>query len=450
MIKKIIFFTIPFLTISISLLQNIYAEKSDGNLLSLDDAIEEAILYNPLLKESKEKSEAAKSEYNGATVDLLPKFSTSYSYTRFMDYPYMKLGLDFPGLPEELPVSEKDVYKWDVTLIQPIFTGFALISKRELAKLGVNIGKLDMQLCSLHIIQNVKNVYFGILIKKLIYEVSLEEVKLLELHLKDAENFFEQGLISNNDLLKTKVSLANAKLKKEKNHKNYIMTIEGMNILLNRPLNSHITVIDVNEPSRASYNQSELIRTALKQRPEVKILSLAIKKSDMAIMLARSRYYPEILLLGRYEKIGENPLATKNTHNNDHNASISIIAKYKFFEWGKSTFKVDNAIHIKNSIIEKLKFLKRTIANEVKNAILDIEVANKNISTSKKALEQAKENFRIVDIQYKQQMTTSTEVLDATTFLSSAKINYFSTLYGYRTSLAKLEKAIGKIKIKSD
>jgi len=60
------------------------------------------------------------------------------------------------------------------------------------------------------------------------------------------------------------------------------------------------------------------------------------------------------------------------------------------------------------------------------------------------ALKQAKENYRITDLQYKEQVTTSTEVLDARTLLSQSEANYYGALYGYFDALARLERTVGK------
>jgi len=68
-----------------------------------------------------------------------------------------------------------------------------------------------------------------------------------------------------------------------------------------------------------------------------------------------------------------------------------------------------------------------------------------HIQTAQKSLVQAKENWRITNLQYQQQMTTSTEVLDARTFLTQAETNYYGALYGYMISLAELERAVGEI-----
>ena len=54
------------------------------------------------------------------------------------------------------------------------------------------------------------------------------------------------------------------------------------------------------------------------------------------------------------------------------------------------------------------------------------------------------ENWRITDLQYKEQIATSTDVLDARTELTQAESNYYQALYGYMISLCDLERAMGK------
>jgi len=80
----------------------------------------------------------------------------------------------------------------------------------------------------------------------------------------------------------------------------------------------------------------------------------------------------------------------------------------------------------------------------LKNAILDLEVARKDIPTTKKAVEQAEENLRVSEERYKVQATTSTEVLDAQTLLTQARSNYYDALYDHNLAKVRLKRAIGE------
>ena len=60
------------------------------------------------------------------------------------------------------------------------------------------------------------------------------------------------------------------------------------------------------------------------------------------------------------------------------------------------------------------------------------------------AIEQAKENFRINQERFKEQVATTTDVLDAQTLLSHTLTNYFNALYNFKIAKATLYRAMGQ------
>jgi outer membrane protein TolC len=89
--------------------------------------------------------------------------------------------------------------------------------------------------------------------------------------------------------------------------------------------------------------------------------------------------------------------------------------------------------------------MENQIRLQVKSAVLDLDVARKNIRTAETALAQARENYRITDLQYRQQVVNSSEVLDARVYLTEAEKNYHeAAVYGYQNALARLERAVGQ------
>ena len=84
------------------------------------------------------------------------------------------------------------------------------------------------------------------------------------------------------------------------------------------------------------------------------------------------------------------------------------------------------------------------VSAEVTNdEIIQLSLAQA-IEAALESLDLAKENWRITDLQFKQNIATTTDILDARTFLTQAEINDYIALYGYKISLAELERAIGK------
>jgi outer membrane protein TolC len=82
---------------------------------------------------------------------------------------------------------------------------------------------------------------------------------------------------------------------------------------------------------------------------------------------------------------------------------------------------------------------------EVKKAFLRTGEAEKNILVVKTAIQQAEENYRITTERYKEQVATSTDVLDAQFLLSRTTANYYNALYDFQISKATLYHAMGQV-----
>jgi len=121
-----------------------------------------------------------------------------------------------------------------------------------------------------------------------------------------------------------------------------------------------------------------------------------------------------------------------------------LQAKWTLFDWGKTKAEVKRLTRQRHALKKAYAYLKDQIKLQVKRAYLNLKEAEKNIKTAEASVAQAKENYRITDLQYKNQVTTSTEVLDAQTLLTQAQTNYYTALYRYNIAIAELERAMGK------
>ena len=93
---------------------------------------------------------------------------------------------------------------------------------------------------------------------------------------------------------------------------------------------------------------------------------------------------------------------------------------------------------------QALEQIQDDVRLQVVQARLDLDVATQNIATTQTALDQAREHWRITNLLYRQQLTTSTDVIDARSYLNRAESTYFEARYGYGSALARLEWAMGK------
>lgn len=406
--------------------------------LSLSEAIETAIHQNAAVKEAEELKLGAEEEINSTRADFFPKASARYSYSRLEDKPFQRIS----GIERE--VGDEDGHHWDISLVQPLFKGFGITSRYEMATLSAQIKDLESQQVILDVSRDVKIAWFESLLAKKIETVAEDNVTALKAHETDAEGFYKHGIIPLNDLLKSRVALANAVQENEKARAGAEVALSRLYTVIGIGLDSDRIPEDKALIPSESYELQPLMAEAIQKRPVLAGFRLGIENLEKSVTLAKSAYYPEVSLAGRYEQNGDDFGAKTNDYSNDHNASISLSATWVFFEWGKTGAEVSRQRFSKQALMEKMKGLEDRIRLETKSAFLDLTVAKRNIATAEEGLKLAKESWRITNLQYQNQVTTSTEVLDARAFLSQAETNYHRALYGYQIGVARLESAVGR------
>src|SRR4030043_596892 len=188
-------------------LRIVNAGEDGVKFYTLEQSIKDAFENNWLIKAGEEKVSESEFAKNEAKAGFLPTFSTSYSYTHLGFVPSIDTSVFGNNL--EFKLGDQDIYQWQATVRQPIFTGYALTSTYELTKLGIDQSKLDLELERLDLALNVKEAYFNILRADKAVNVAKSAVESLEAHHNVAKNFYDVGMIPVNDLLKAEVELAN-------------------------------------------------------------------------------------------------------------------------------------------------------------------------------------------------------------------------------------------------
>ncbi len=427
------------------------------NIDTLDSAIQEAIHNNYLVQSTMDQIKAAEAQGRGATASMLPELSFNYSAVGLENQPYLKIPVkplpvlnngarngDYVYLPPRMYMNGTALINWEVELKQPIFTGFALFNERKLAELGINTTKVQREEIMLNIAEETKIAYFNVLRAQKQLQVADERVEQLTSHEQEATHFYDRGIVAYNDQLKSQVAMADAVQYHAQAVANLDIARANFNTILNRDLNSVVALEDVTSVSASNYDLSSSTDEALQDRPELKALGIRVRQADTHIKLAESEYYPHVFAFAAYTQAGQDGLAARNAFQNQYNDMVGIGIKWTIFNWLKTTDNAQQADYTKSALKNQLNSFMNAVKLQVKSNLIEVNTAAQNISTSQTALAQAKENYRITNLQYGQRLVTSTEVLDAQTYLTQAELNYYNALYGYEISLAKLERSIGR------
>jgi outer membrane protein len=442
--KASLLFLVPVILLSL-VFQTRAAIAQEKKVYTIEASIAEALENNWSLKAKKEKIDQAGNVKKQARAGFLPKLSTTYGYTRLSEvYKSNPIYLGRLGTIPGIDQNTQDNYQWKGTVTQPVFTGFALTSSYRLAELGIDQSEMEVELEKLDLVLKVKEAYFNILGVDKTLGVAKKAVESLESHVKVAGSFYKVGMIPINDLLKSQVELANAQQDLVKALNATKLTRANFNMILSRQINAPVELKDILVYKPEKGDLENYMEKALKNRPEIKLLDINILRTDQQIRLVKSTNYPGVALTYNYIKEGDDPDVSGSPFHDANSWEVIAGLTWTFWEWGKTHYEVREKLSFKKELIQTKKALEDGIRLEIKNAMLILEEAEKNIPTTSRAVEQAEENLRVSEERYKAQVTTSTEVLDAQTLLTKGSMNYYRALYDHNLAKARLRRAIGE------
>jgi len=436
-VKKWLIFGGMFYVLSIIFCPG-FGLAQEKKVYTLDEAVKEALANNWKLKAKEEKIYQATYVKNQARSEFLPKLSTSYGYARYGSLRTTDIG------GSKYEVGSLNNYEWRGTVTQPIFTGFALISAYRLAELGIDESDLEVELEKLNLALKVKEAYFNILTADMAVETTQKAFEALASHADVARNFYKVGMIPINDLLQSEVEAGNAKHDLIKAQNDARLARANFNAVLSRPVSAEVDVVDIKVHQPLAGDFQEYLEKALKKRPEIKIIENNLLQTDQKITYTESKIYPEVAFRWDYIKEGDTPSVSGGSGLEPSNWEASVGLTWTFWEWGKTYYAVKEQESIKNELLKTKMDLEESIELQIKDAVLNIQTAEANIPITRKAVEQGEENLRVSQERYKAQVTTSTEVLDAQRYLTSARVFHFNALFQYHLATANLQRAMGE------
>jgi len=402
---------------------------------TLKNTVETALAANIGIKISKEEAKATLAVKKSQRTNFFPTLRGTYQYNRSDE------GTNIGGFA----MGSEDQFKLSATITQQIFSGFSLINQYKIASLGHDISKINEKLRRQVVILQAKASYFNLLKAQKLRDIAEQTVKQITAQKEVAKNFYNVGMSPLNDFLQADVELANAKQDLMVASNDLITARSEFNTLLRRPINSSVQLEDILSYTVFGIKLGDCQQNAEKNRLEFKVADLEIRLADKEVDLAKKDFFPSVNLQGTYFKEGTEPDVDGGTGVFDPEGwTLSATASWDIWEWGKRSYGVKEKLSRLEQAKQRKTELLDQIRLEVKRAYLKNLETEINIITIKKAIAQAKENLRINQERFKEQVATTTDVLNAQTLLAETMTRYYNALYDFKISKAALYRAMGQ------
>jgi len=421
-----------------------FANAQEKLQLSVEEAVQTGLKNSKTLHASLMKVKASEAKVKETGTAQLPSLKFLGSYTRLSEVDPFTVNVPAMGSLTLAP-SILNNYNFKLSLAQPVFTGFKIENSIKMAELTSSATGEEYNKDKSELVLNIKNAYWQLFKAQEMKKVLDENVEQMKTHLADAKNLLQQGMLTNNDVLKIEVQLSDVLFRQSDAKNNVRLAVIGLNNVIGIPLNTATEIKNSVEMGESNYaNLDELVNRAFQARPELKAGDLRIKTSEAAVSLAKSGWYPQVSLAGNYNYNNPNSRIQPPKEHFDGTWDVTLALSFDIWNWNVTGHQTEQAEAQLSQTIDALGSIKDGVTLEVTQNFLNLQQAKEKISIAELAVKQAEENQRIIGEKFKNGLALSSDVVDADVALLTAKTNYTTSKVDFEVAKAKLSKAIGE------
>ena len=430
--------------LSLALCQSAFAGETVE--LNLDDAMQRAFQTNPTVSIAQYELDSARASYNAARQSRGVSISANHTTQRggYDDDQYVSRlkSMDSAGnfIYDRVNAGKGigNKHSNGLTASLPIFTGGKLSGTIKQAKANYQYNEVGVQRTYNEMRSTVTNGYFNMLQADNMQKLSAESVTRLEDHLKNVQAQYDVGVVAKVDVLRSQVELANAKQTLIQAENSYQVAEANMNKIVGLPMDTNLKLDNLLVYNAYDKNMDDCLAYAAEHRPELMQAKYGVDAAKGALMVARSGHMPQVAASASQAWSDTNWPGDENG-----NWGVGVNVTLNVFDTGVTLSKIHGAEADLKKAQETYRDTVDSVNLDVRSNYLGLREAEKRISTTKLAVEQADEDYRIAQLRYMSGVGTNTDVLDAQVALTQAKTNYTQALYDYNTSKTALETSIG-------
>jgi outer membrane protein len=415
--------------------------------LSLKECVQVALENNRTLEIARQKVRQSEGEYVQARSGYLPHFGIEGSYK----YIERKSGdgLDNNGAAtrsQSTGNQHDDVAYGAVRLSQLIYDFGKTTGAMDTSRLNTLAAEAFLKKQTNLIVFQAKKEFYNILEKMRLIEIASETAKSFDQHLERTKKYHAAGVRTRVDIINAEVELSNANMNLTRARYNLKIAQAAFDQVLGvQPGRSRYTpkngAVNIDKIGAAlppvATDADGLIQNALRNRPDLTQIHRLIKAAETNLTRVKGDYFPTIKAEARY-----NDYTTKLSLYQD-SVEAGLVLSWDLFSGFQTEGAVATAMARLMEQRAQLEDLQLAIHREVTESWLKAAENRESVLIAGQTMQLAKENLVLAEKRYQ---TGSYEVLEfneAQRSLTKARSELVANYYGYLTSLAGLDYAVG-------
>lgn len=415
----------------------------DVKELNLNQAIQLGIANSKNLKLSQNRIDQAVAQLEVVKDNVLPIANASFLYNH-AEIPTNTLKLGGNASEIHLP-KRADAFVGTAAVQELIYNGGKFKYAQESTKLLTDVARLDADKSKEDVTFAVINMYYSLYKLSQSEKVIDQDLASIAAQIKQSQQFFDQGLVTKNDVLRFKLQQANVNLTKLDVESNKKIVNYNLDILLGLGDNTEVKIVDPTLGAMNAGTLNDYVSIALANRQELKQLDLRNKVAYFNVKSVKANVLPTIGVGANLYYI--NPSGGFFPPSNEYILPVTVGAtvSWNIASLWTNKNKISQAKIQQNEITLQKDVLSDQVKEEINTNYQNYQVALQKIDLLQTSINQATENDRLLAAKYGNNIASVTDRIDAETLLYQAKINLEIAKADAGLAFYTLLKSTGKI-----
>ena len=422
---------------------NVFGQDLKG--IRMEEAIELALQNNKKLKILNIKSNVAHLKEKDLKNEKLPDIEFLSSFSVLSNINQYQEGWTNPSTSHEVPRIK---YNFTLEAGIPIYTGGKLTAEENKAEVESEIAGLRVKREERDIKLDIITTYLSALHIEEQQRLLQDKMREDSLVISQTEKLKQNGAVTYNDVLRTKLQLSNHQMAYSELGKEFDIVEHKIKTILALPgdINFSISTMGLlSSHLMEDANLDDLVNKAYAQDEKLHISKKEIELKELDKKIVKSNVLPKISAGGEYGYNYPNFMFFPPQEYLYRFGSVGVNLKMPLSNFYKNKVKMKMANQQINEAKLEFEEKEELIRHEVFSAQRKLLEATKKIKIADEAIHQAKENYRIVRLKYSNQLSLITELIDADNAFLEAQSNLISLQINKQLKYYQLQYILGNI-----
>jgi outer membrane protein len=399
---------------------------------TIEQAVAVAEEHNPEILIARKKVQGARGGVIEARSGFLPWLSSN--------------GLvDKRQTQSETNLRQED-YNVTLKVEQNLYTGGAVTSQTAIARLNVEKQIYELQEIASRVAMDVRVAFNELLLNRAKVRVHQDSVRVLDEELKNQQQSFSAGIVSNLNVQRAEVALANERpelFNAETQVKNSYLRLGDLFGTEAHP-RGETAPFEVSGELQYQPNHPDLndcLARADANRTVIKARQKDIEIEDQQYNLDRSALRPHVRAFSGYEVYSERDPDVGPEFN--YGGVVGINATWNIFDGFATKGRMQATRARREAAVQALAAARRQVASEVRGAFFDLQQADRVLETETSNVQAADEALDIAKSNFAAGLGTQLDILQAASDVTRTRTTRLTAIYLHNVALSRLAHACG-------